>query len=244
MHPLSAREIIEVWERGHDQHPVDRALTILETRFPEATRADLAHMSIEKLDARILELRTHTLGSRLDVSTQCPDCGTRLEFTLDAFELHHEHAEPRTEQLRAVRIEGYDVSYRFPDSKDLAAIVACGEVTAARRVLMERCIRCVSSEGVEVPLDDVPERVIRAVAKRMDAADTLMSLQLDLRCPDCGRCWNMSLDIATFFWEEISALAKRLLEEVHVLARAYGWREADILSMSSTRRQAYLAMVI
>jgi hypothetical protein len=50
-------------------------------------------------------------------------------------------------------------------------------------------------------------------------------------------------DIGAFLWEEIAAQARRLLREVHTLARAYGWREADILVMSAARRQAYLEMV-
>jgi hypothetical protein len=33
------------------------------------------------------------------------------------------------------------------------------------------------------------------------------------------------------------------MREVHRLARVYGWREADILSMSASRRQFYLEMV-
>jgi len=54
----------------------------------------------------------------------------------------------------------------------------------------------------------------------------------------------MTFDIASFFWAEICVQAKRLLREVHTLARAYGWREMDILSMSPARRQFYLEMVI
>jgi len=46
-----------------------------------------------------------------------------------------------------------------------------------------------------------------------------------------------------FFWAELAAEAKRLLREVDALARAYGWREADILALSSQRRHAYLELV-
>jgi hypothetical protein len=33
------------------------------------------------------------------------------------------------------------------------------------------------------------------------------------------------------------------LREVHTLAWAYGWREADILAMSPARRQFYIELV-
>ena len=64
-----------------------------------------------------------------------------------------------------------------------------------------------------------------------------------MTCPACGRFWQAAFDIASYLWSELDALAQRLLGEVHTLARAYGWREADVLSMSPWRRQFYLEMV-
>jgi hypothetical protein len=66
---------------------------------------------------------------------------------------------------------------------------------------------------------------------------------INLRCPDCGHDWQSVFDIASFFWTEISVQARRLLQDVATLARAYGWREADILEMSSARRAFYLEVV-
>ena len=37
--------------------------------------------------------------------------------------------------------------------------------------------------------------------------------------------------------------AVQLLDEVHQLATAYGWTEAEILALSDTRRAAYLDRV-
>jgi hypothetical protein len=47
----------------------------------------------------------------------------------------------------------------------------------------------------------------------------------------------------SFFWNEINTWAYRMLRDVHALATAYGWREADIVAMSPWRRQVYLDMV-
>jgi hypothetical protein len=44
-------------------------------------------------------------------------------------------------------------------------------------------------------------------------------------------------------WAEIEVRAKRLLLEVHLLATAYGWSEAEILSLNAQRREFYLEMV-
>jgi hypothetical protein len=41
----------------------------------------------------------------------------------------------------------------------------------------------------------------------------------------------------------MEARAKRLLAEVHLIASAYGWSEAEILGLSRARRDFYLDMV-
>ena len=76
------------------------------------------------------------------------------------------------------------------------------------------------------------------MARRDPQAEVL----LDLDCPACNHRWQILFDIASFFYAEVSAYAKRLLREVHTLARRYGWREADILSMSTARRQFYIEL--
>ena len=77
----------------------------------------------------------------------------------------------------------------------------------------------------------------------MAECDPQAEVLIDMECPDCGHRWQMLFDIAAFLWTEIAVAAKRLLREVHTLARAYGWREADILSLSAARRQFYIEMV-
>ena len=38
--------------------------------------------------------------------------------------------------------------------------------------------------------------------------------------------------------------ARRLLDEVHALARSYSWSERQILELSEVRRRAYLERVL
>ena len=81
------------------------------------------------------------------------------------------------------------------------------------------------------------ETLVTLLAAQMEECDPLAEIRIDLDCPACGYHWQILFDIASYFWTEISAQAKRLLRDVHTLARAYGWREADILAMSGVRRQ-------
>ena len=74
-------------------------------------------------------------------------------------------------------------------------------------------------------------------------ADPQAEIILVFSCQGCARRWEMLFDIAHFFWNEIAAEARRLLREIDALARAYGWSEREILSLSARRRQSYLELV-
>jgi hypothetical protein len=125
----------------------------------------------------------------------------------------------------------------------MAAIVDCDGPAHARETMFRRCILESSIGGVDKAPEELPESIISEVGKLMGGLDPQADIQLSLDCPNCGHHWQITFDIATFFWKEISAQAKRLMLEVHELAQAYGWRESEILSMSPTRRQFYLEMV-
>jgi hypothetical protein len=97
--------------------------------------------------------------------------------------------------------------------------------------------------GVDVLANELPNDLLAALAAEMAARDPQAEILLDLTCPACGTPWQALFDVAAFFWAEVAAEAKRLLREVDALARAYGWREADILALSPRRRQAYLELI-
>ena len=77
----------------------------------------------------------------------------------------------------------------------------------------------------------------------MVQADPLAEILLDFDCPACGASFQEGLELASFVWAELEARARRLLMDVHTLASAYGWGEAEILALSAARREFYLEMV-
>jgi hypothetical protein len=239
---LSGQEILRIWEVGLGQHPIDRALTILAVALPERSRDALAALSIGQRDTCLLIMRERTFGSRLVTVVTCPACQAQAECVLDIAAMQPvPHIEPVAQQQLSV--DGYELRFRLPDSVDLAAIAHNNDVAATRALLVQRCIVQSYHDGLSVPTEALPETVIAAVAAQMVERDPLAEIQLDLTCPACDHHWQLVLDITTFLWREISTQAKRLLREVHILAQAYGWREADILSLSAARRQLYIEMV-
>ena len=236
MRSLSASELLEVWERSAREHPVERALTLL-SACCEESRQELANLSLGRRDVRLLEIYQQLFGSGIEAFAQCPQCGERLEYRMTTTELILPQAATITPLV--VEMEGSCFHVRLPNSTDLSAMNTCSSAEAAQKLLLERCV---GVEGEAGAMQELPQSTVEKIASCMAAADPQAETLIDLTCCACRHCWQVVLDIENFLWVKISALARRLLREVHALARAYGWREHDILALSSVRRQAYLEM--
>jgi hypothetical protein len=241
--PLSEQEILVIWERGLHQHPVERALTMLNVAMPEVAPAALLALSIGQRDARLLALREATFGARLESVVECLACRERLEFTLNVADIRVAGEGRDTAGEQQATIDGYEVRFRLPNSRDLISIARLLDVEQARATLVQGCLIEAKRDGEILSITALPEPVIEALAEQMACLDPQAEVQLNLSCSACAHRWSLLFDIVAFLWAEIGGQARRLLRDVHTLARAYGWREADILSMSAVRRQYYLEMV-
>lgn len=240
MRTLSAYDLVQVWEWGQHKHSVDRALGLLTLAQPELDPEQIAALSIGQRNQRLLMLREQTLGSTLNGYAECIRCKEKLEFSVEVSHLWR--PEPQQHEF-ALKVQEYDLHCRLPTSCDLAAIVGCSEIAAARQLLIQYCV--VQAYRADQPLDGgaLPESVIPELANAVLAHDPQAEMRFELECPACGQQWSALFDIVTFFWTELGDQVKRLLYDVHLLAQAYGWCEADILTMSPQRRQYYLDWV-
>ena len=239
---LSASELLTAWERGLGQRLMDRALTLLAATDPHSPRDALARLSIGRRDAGLLSLREEIFGPRLTALADCPRCRERLELSFQAADIRNSSNVAAPEEL-SVRVEDWQVVFRLPNSDDLLAVSDCRDANTGRALLLRRCILAIEKNGEARALDDVPAKVIEVTVQKMGEADSLGDVHLALSCPVCSYEWQAPFDIASFLWTEINAWAHRTLQDVDELARAYGWREADILALSPLRRQVYLEMI-
>lgn len=244
MRRLATGDLLALWEQGAAQSDVERALLLLAAACPDRPRDALADLSIGERDWSLLELREQIFGTTLEGLATCAQCQAVLElaFTVDDVRGAASNRSP-AEPALSVQADGYDLRIRLPNSRDLEVAAAANSLPEARRRLFERCVLDARRDGAVCRADDVPEEIVQMAEARMAEADPQGDLQLSIACPHCGHRWQAGFDIVSFFWSEIHAWAFRLLQDVHVLASAYGWREAEILALSPRRRQAYLELV-
>jgi hypothetical protein len=243
MRTLTARTALEAWEKGQRVDPQGRALALLASVLPEVAPARLPKLTLGQRDALLMRLRERAFGHVTKGFVQCPGCRTRLEFPLDLRAYDVMGTLRRPLEPSTFSAEGYTIRFRVPDSEDLMEIAIAPEVEGARGLLLVRCILAAEHQGRPVSPWELPESVIEGLGKRMEELDPLAFLPLAIDCPRCAHAWTALFDIGTLLWQEISVSAERLLREVHALAFAYGWGEAEILAMSDVRRKFYLSQI-
>src|SRR6187549_1168008 len=108
--------LLDLWERGTSRHPLDRALLLAAWGSEGRSLDDLADEPLAVRDQRLLQLLLLNVGCEIAASVDCPDCATRLEFTLDGRTLVE---EPSSSDLT---IDG--VLLRRPTSRDVAVALA------------------------------------------------------------------------------------------------------------------------
>jgi hypothetical protein len=235
MRALNDSDFLNLWETGFRRHPLDRALLTLGAALPETPYESLADWPLGRRNKALAELRCSCFGHGLRAWIACTHCAEKLEFEMDGRVLAGEGLEGGRGSEEPIFVNGR--AFRLPTSRDLALTAGESNPVVAAIRLVDSCrVEAGESSGwTEEELDEIGER--------MAFADPLAETRLTLNCPKCGNEWEETIDIASFLWEEIEARVRRLLFAIHTLASAYGWAEAEILSLSENRRALYLEMV-
>ncbi|MET8755958.1 hypothetical protein ABZW32_38575 [Streptomyces sp. NPDC004667] len=265
MAALTRERLLRGWEEGLGQGRVARAVALAAAAgghsFEEA-----CDLPLGARDALLVALRGACFRGDVQALADCPACGEELEVAVPLSDLR-----PRGEAARGeVTVRGHRVRFRALTSRDVLAVEAAGPACpGARRDLVTRCVLAVDGEAVDgeavgegaggdgavgdgavgdgavgeramgVPVDEV----LDAVAAALPSVDPGADIRLDLTCALCGHGWAAPFDVAAHLWADVDACARGLLADVHALARAYGWREEEVLALSAARRRFYLEAV-
>ena len=243
MSTLSAQAVLQTWEQAQGEHPLRRALALLRTAWPEADAQAWGAMPIGLRDAYLFQLQELLFGPELDTIAACPSCHETLQTRFSTAAVQTPEAELPTDSTTAsLRVDSFELDFRLPSSDDLLALVDT-TAEAAADGLLERCVFQARRSGSPTPLRGLPPSVVESVQQEMARRDPGADTTVALTCPACGHGFERFFDIGAYLWDELDDWAQRTLGEVHVLAGAYGWSEAQILGLSAARRGKYIALV-
>lgn len=247
MNTLSAKDLLSVWEEGQGRSPIQQALLLLTATCQEISVDELAGLSIGERDGLLLQLQEGLFGSQIVSLSQCPECGEMVELTFNVADIrvptHREDNNSAENAALRITVGDYQIMARPVNSLDLMAMGSETDPTRLQQGLLRRCLLSIYRGKTEHSAADLPEFAIAAIAEQIAQADPQADVRFALSCPGCNHQWQAMFDIVSYLWSEVDVWARRLLREIHVLARAYGWREADILALSPRRRAYYLGLV-
>ena len=220
-------EIVNLIDRTRGTSLLDKIRALLDLTCPDGS---FESETAGARNSRLLRLRRMTFGRRMACLATCPACAEVMEFDLDTDDFRY---QAQTEPV-FVEHDGYELQFRLPTLSD---VEAAARAPAPARVLMEACLM---SPG-PVDLDD-PD-LQDAVSRGFDRADPLGCITIETACPACTARAMPVLDPAGLLWEEYAASARQIEEDVHILARAYGWAERDIMALPNARRRRYVERI-
>jgi hypothetical protein len=236
---LSAAQLLEVIDAATDGDAASRRTVMLAAAAPDLSDQRLDELTLGARDARILDLRCTTFGETLRGRVTCPACGLSLTVRIPRHEVTR---SDRSEPASPVRFEEESlvIEARSPDGPILAAAARSDSEEDARRALIAGCVTVSGADGAVLDPSELDEALLERIGEAILAADPQAEVGVTMGCAGCGTEWTAILDIAEFFWRELSATGVQLLDEVHQLAIGYGWSEEQVLRLSSRRRREYV----
>lgn len=222
-------QMLALWEAavGARGAPRDRAL------LGEVPR------SLAGRNRLALQRYAELFGADAELIGRCSQCGTAVEFTIDArrcvgaLPAPGTHADEDGPRWHALEERDDAPRFRLPTPDDLHALEGVEDADVFADALLARCV-----EGGLPAANDVREEI----GVRMQALMPGATLDFSLQCPDCRHAWDAPLDPVDLLWRVLRAQAERLLADVALISQRFGWCERDILALAPVRRAAYLQL--
>jgi len=240
---LSARQILDVWEQASGVRHEHRSRLLLSLGQPGMASHDIDDLCLGERNQRLLQIRKALFGSKLEAYVECPGCGEALDLAFLVDELGFDQVK-NLSASQFIEDELLNASVRLPNGHDLGALANVSSVEEGRALLFSRCVSDLHFKGKPTELSTLDESVLSTLESLIADLDPRMELLFDLLCPACEKQWQAPLDVGAFLWREFDTHARELLENIHLLARTYGWSESNILSMSKARRHYYVERLL
>lgn len=229
--------LVAVWDTCCSTPAWLRAGTLVDGLRPDPSRVPAADQPLGALTRRLLDLAREWFGDSIEAVCTCEVCWQQMEIAVPIDDLYRTaewSAEP-PERI-AVNVPNHDdVTIRPLTLSDLAVAADAPGTESAGVLLATRALVVPPT-----PSDEMSAELMEAISAALDEADPMATLVVEVMCPQCGVVAFPTLDLGDWCWSMADAQVRRLLDDVHLLARAYGWTEREILELGPHRRAHYL----
>jgi hypothetical protein len=228
-----AAALLDFWEASRSAPPHRFADALLRMALPESEHAALSGMGLGERDRLLCEMRRAWFGARLESLNACSHCGAGMETDVDIDALLQAVPAPRAMEDWSWQGRAYALTpLRCADA--LAPAESAREGYAGLRP----CLPAELSPGeVRGLLEDPEARA--SLESHLEALDPFAVIWIEASCPDCRQSQSFTLDPVEWLRYDLEKWSEALLEDIHLLARAYGWSEDGILRLPSLRRAWY-----
>ena len=234
------REITGVEEQAITNVTTTDAIRLLQTLLTsshgDAVSADEAgQLTPWERDCVLAALYTRLYGPRIDTSITCQRC--EALFDLD-FMLHDlmDGLAPQESLLNVddhTFVLRHDIRFRLPTGNDECAVFGLPPEQAEAGLLERSVVGCAGLDA------DTSAQVQNA----MHAMAPVVNVDLDAKCPECAHQQSVQFDLQRYLLAALMNDRAQLVQEIHLLASAYGWSLTEILNLTRSQRRAFVALV-
>lgn len=209
-----------------------------------STTTDPWEWTVNRRLQGLLAVTIITSGSSLGLTRCCSvvECGEPMDLPLD---LHAFRVDQDSLLVDCIVDDGPELSLRVPTGADQLKWlreVSLGANPLDDRAMAMELIATVNGAAPQVGTA-VSQEWLTAIDRVLNETDFLTTLEIEARCPACAAVSSFAVDLEAELLAVLNRERPRMLDEIHRLAKAYHWNEAEIMNLPVARRREYLHRV-
>ena len=227
---------------------------------PVITEDAVRALSVVDRQYLILKLCELTFGDRVEVSEICPheDCHSPVDINFMLTDLPVKYdgqagiytIKLSQDDMRSMSMDRDDaeIVFRLPNGGDQESLARLYDKDEAEAILhlLKRCILKIGKQSSTPTLDmigNLSEKIRLEIEDAMDNASSLVKMDMQATCPECGRKFTLPFDLQEYFFNKLGIEQDVLFREVHYLAYHYHWSEQEIMKFSRQKRHQYIGVL-
>lgn len=200
--------------------------------------AEVAGWTLDRRLRALAAIALTTFGNTLAWQARCPACREPMELELGLDTLLSDPG--KAEAFDYAPRPGTTLTLRLPTGRDQQAWRALALPPGDLFLAMAGSL----VEGLDGRAPEsgwrLPAEWLDGVEAAFTARDPLNMLEAGAQCPSCGAGSAIQLDLEAVILDMLAREQRRVMEDVHRLARAYHWSEGEVLAIPPRRRAFYL----